>query len=59
MSKLHMRFGRVPRYDGRGESHSLMMTKEGTFTIIPHVVVVRHLGGLLCVVGPVEWGPLP
>ena len=29
-----------------------MMTKEGTFTMISRVVVVRHLGGLLCAVGP-------
>ena len=28
------------------------MTKEGTFTMISRVVVVRHLGGLLCAVGP-------
>ena len=26
--------------------------KEGTFTMISRVVVVRHLGGLLCAVGP-------
>ena len=31
---------------------SFMMTKEGTFTMISRVVVVRHLGGLLCAVGP-------
>ena len=31
---------------------SIMMTKEGTFTMISRVVFVRHLGGLLCVVGP-------
>ena len=31
---------------------SIMMTKEGTFTMISRVVVVRHLGGLLCAVGP-------
>ena len=29
-----------------------MMTKEGTFTMISRVVVVRHLGGLLYAVGP-------
>ena len=28
------------------------VTKEWTFTMISRVVVVRHLGGLLCVVGP-------
>ena len=28
------------------------MTKEGIFTIISRAVVVRHLGGLLCAVGP-------
>ena len=28
-----------------------MMTKEATFTIISLVVVVRHLGGLLCALG--------
>ena len=28
------------------------MTKEGTFTMISRVVVVRHLGKLLCAVGP-------
>ena len=28
------------------------MTKEGTFTMISRVVVVRHLEGLLCAVGP-------
>ena len=28
------------------------MTKEGTFTMISRVVVVRYLGGLLCAVGP-------
>ena len=31
---------------------SIMRTKEGTFTMITRVVVVRHLGGLLCAVGP-------
>ena len=31
---------------------SLKMTRAGTFTIISRVVVVRHLGGLLCAVGP-------
>ena len=31
---------------------SFMMTKEGTFTMISRAVVVRHLGGLLCAVGP-------
>ena len=31
---------------------SIMMTKEGTFTMISRVVVVRHLGGLFCAVGP-------
>ena len=31
---------------------SLKMTKEGTFTMISRVVVVRHLGGRLCAVGP-------
>ena len=31
---------------------NIMMTKEGIFTMISHVVVVRHLGGLLCAVGP-------
>ena len=31
---------------------SFKMTKEGTFTIISRVVVVRHLGGLFCAVGP-------
>ena len=31
---------------------SIMMTKEGTFTMISRVVVVRHLGRLLCAVGP-------
>ena len=31
---------------------SFKMTKEGTFTMISRVVVVRHLGGLLCAVGP-------
>ena len=30
-----------------------MMAKEGTFTMISRVVVVRHLGELLCAVGPV------
>ena len=29
----------------------IKMTKEGTFTIISRVVVVRHVGGLLCAVG--------
>ena len=28
------------------------MTKEGTFKRISRVVVVRHLRGLLCAVGP-------
>ena len=32
--------------------NSFMMTKEGTFTMISRVVVVRHLGGMLCAVGP-------
>ena len=32
--------------------NSFMMTKEGTFKMISRVVVVRHLGGLLCAVGP-------
>ena len=31
---------------------SFKMTKAGTFTIISRVVVVSHLGGLLCAVGP-------
>ena len=31
---------------------SFNMSKEGTFTMISRVVVVRHLGGLLCAVGP-------
>ena len=31
---------------------SLKMTGAGTFTMISRVVVVRHLGGLLCAVGP-------
>ena len=31
---------------------SLMMTREGKFTMTSRVVVVRHLGGLLCDVGP-------
>ena len=31
---------------------SIMITKEGTFTMISRVVVVRHLGGLLCAVDP-------
>ena len=31
---------------------SFKMTKEGTFTMISRVVTVRHLGGLLCAVGP-------
>ena len=31
---------------------NFMMTKEGTFTIISGVVVVRYLGGLICDVGP-------
>ena len=30
----------------------LEMTKEGTFTMISRVVVARHLGRLLCAVGP-------
>ena len=30
---------------------TIMMTKEGTFTMISRVVIVRHLGGLLCPVG--------
>ena len=30
---------------------SIMMAKEGTFTMISRVVVIRHLGGLLCAVG--------
>ena len=29
------------------------MTKEGTFTMTSRVVVVRHLGGLLCAAGPI------
>ena len=28
------------------------MTKEGIFTMISRVAVVRHLGGMLCAVGP-------
>ena len=32
---------------------SFKMTREGTFTMISRVVVVRHLGGLLCAVGPI------
>ena len=28
-----------------------MMTRAGTFTMISRVVVLRHLGGLLCAVG--------
>ena len=31
---------------------SFNMTKEGAFTMISRVVVVHHLGGLLCAVGP-------
>ena len=31
---------------------SFRMTREGTFTMISRVVVVRHLGGLLCAVSP-------
>ena len=31
---------------------NIIMTKEGTFTMISRVVVVRHLGGLLCSAGP-------
>ena len=31
---------------------NIMMPKEGTFTTISRVVVVRHLGELLCAVGP-------
>ena len=29
-----------------------MMAKEGTFTMISRVVVIRYLGGLLSAVGP-------
>ena len=35
-----------------GRQESIMMTKEGTFTMISRVIVVRHLGELLCAVGP-------
>ena len=31
---------------------SIMKTKEGIFTMILRVVVVRHLAGLLCAVDP-------
>ena len=31
---------------------SFKMAKEGTFTMVSRVVVVRRLGGLLCAVGP-------
>ena len=30
----------------------LMMTRAGTFTMVSRVIVVRHLGGLLCAVAP-------
>ena len=42
IQNLFMAFKRAP----------FKMTKEGTFTMISRVVVVRHLGGLLCAVGP-------
>ena len=32
--------------------YNLKMTREGNFTIVSRVVVVRHLRGLLCAVGP-------
>ena len=55
---LHVRFqhsskGRVTKTPKTSILKAyFMMTMEGTFTMISRVVVVRHLGGLLCAVGP-------
>ena len=53
-SQLHENVDGTKARSGKSSliNASFKMTKEGTFTMISRVVVVHHLGGCLCAVGP-------